>query len=136
MAKGDNQAHVLFQGVPFPTLRAETAVTGRRFVSISDAPSSGPGLSSTGEGSNLVGEHATAAGNADGVARYDAPLGETFAVVGKNATVQVDAGGTFAAGQEVEVGTGGKAVVLASGKAVGRAVTAGVNNATAYIFKY
>jgi hypothetical protein len=48
-------------------------------------------------------------------------------VRGKGSIVPVTAGGTIAFGAEVEVGTGGKAVTIASGKARGRAVEAGTN---------
>jgi hypothetical protein len=71
---------------------------------------------------------ATAAGLSFGVAAYDAASGARVPVIrGKGSIVPVTAGGTIAFGAEVEVGTGGKAVTIASGKARGRAVEAGTN---------
>lgn len=66
-----------------------------------------------------AGVTATAAGNAIGVSRSDAAIGEQFPadVLG---TTLVTAGGPIAANAAVEVGANGKAVTLAAGKAVGR----------------
>lgn len=135
MASFLNQAHVLFSGIPDLSFSASTAVTGRRFVSLG-AFTSGPGLSATGEGSNITGHHSTAAGRTDGVSRYDVALNKLGSVVRSKSIVQVDCGGSIAAEGEVEVGAAGKAVALASGVPVGKALTAGVNNATAYILIY
>lgn len=80
---------------------------------------------------------ATAAGPAFGVAAFDAPTGGTVAVIrGSKQILPVVAGGTLAAGEEVEVGAGGKAVKLASGKAVGRALDAAAADADVFIEIY
>jgi hypothetical protein len=111
------------------------AVTGQRFVNISASFSSGPGLSTTSEGSNIKVAHATAAGIAFGVAAYDAASGAHVAVIGTpGRIVPVTAGGAITAGAQVEVGTTGKAVVLASGIAVGTAVsTTSADGDTVYV---
>ena len=48
----------------------------------------------------------------------------------------VTAGAAITAGAEVEVGASGKAITLASGKAVGRALTTAANNADVYVRLY
>ena len=70
---------------------------------------------------------ATAATKAFGVAARDIASGDTGLIL-RGGIVNVTAGGTIAAGAEVEVGSGGKAVTLASGKSVGTAVNAGTSN--------
>jgi hypothetical protein len=50
--------------------------------------------------------------------------------------VSVDCGGTITAGAQVEVGASGKAVVLASGVAVGQALETGANSAEVLIRLY
>src|SRR5262245_44709391 len=105
------------------TATAEAAVTGCRFVSISD-PWEGPpraGLSTTTEGSNVRMSHAPAGTRADGVASYDAAAGKKFYCIRGNKVCPVQAGAAIANGAEVEVGTNGQAITLASGKAVGKA---------------
>lgn len=70
-----------------------------------------------------AGAVATAAGNAVGVARTDAAIGE-LCPVDVLGTAVVTAGGAIAKGAHVEVGATGKAVTLAAGKAVGVALEA------------
>lgn len=106
------------------TFQATAAVTGKRFVSPSATFTSGPGLSSTSEGSNLRMAHTTAAAKAFGVAAYDVASGAKGRVIGTpGRIVPVTAGGAVTAGAQVEVGTTGKAVVLASGIPAGLAVS-------------
>lgn len=83
---------------------AVAALTGRRFVT-------------------ATGSVAAAEGNAIGVARHDASIGEACAVdvVG---TAKVEAGGAISAGAAVEVGAGGKAVAVDEGVTVARALEA------------
>jgi hypothetical protein len=69
---------------------------------------------------------AAAGAKAFGVAKYDAASGALVGIL-RGGVVPVTAGGTIAFGAEVEVGTAGKAITLASGKAVGKAVEAGTN---------
>jgi hypothetical protein len=108
------------------------AVTGKTFVDISAAPS--PALSA---GGNIRVNTATAAGTVLGVAAYDAASGARVPVIsGKGVVVPVTAGGTIAYGAEVEVGSSGRAVTLAAGKAVGRALEAGTNGNDIFIRLY
>ncbi len=66
-----------------------------------------------------TGAVAVAAGNALGVTRSDAAIGE-FAPVDALGTTMVTAGAAIAAGAAVEVGAAGRAVTKAAGVAVGR----------------
>ena len=93
------------------------AVTGKTFVDVSAT-----------RGADGMIKVATAAGGAKafGVAKYDAASGALVGIL-RGGVVPVTAGGTIAFGAEVEVGTAGKAITLASGKAVGKAVEAGTN---------
>lgn len=117
------------------TASCEAAVTGKRLVDISDPIQSGPGLSSTSEGGNLVVSHATAAGKVLGVASHDAAIGAKVTVICEG-VVPIKAGGNIATGAEVEVGTNGQAVTLDSGKAVGRCLSAATSGADAMIRLY
>lgn len=94
------------------------AVTGKTFVDLSAALTTGLASVAT----------ATAAGKTVGVAVKDTASGARVAIIrGKGTILPVTAGGTIAYGAEVEVGSAGKAVTIASGKAVGRAWSAGTN---------
>jgi hypothetical protein len=116
------------------TFQATAAVTGKRFVSPSADITSGPGLSATSEGSNLRMAHTTAAAKAFGVSAYDVASGAKGRVIGTpGRIVPVTAAGTIAVGAQVEVGTAGQAVVLASGVPAGIAVTAGTNGNDVYV---
>lgn len=109
------------------TGRASAAVTGKRFLAITGNRSNG----------NIAVAHATAAGRVCGVSKYDAASGEIVGVVRGNSRVtHVTADGAIAAFAEVEVGTAGKAKALASGKAVGYALTAAADGADAEISLY
>jgi Uncharacterized conserved protein (DUF2190) len=101
------------------TALTTTAVVGKTFVDWTTAWTTNLGSVGTAAG----------AGKVAGVAAYDAPNNSKVAVIrGKGQIVPVTAGGTIAAGAEVEVGTGGKVVTSASGVKVGRALGAGANN--------
>ena len=109
------------------TGRASAAVTGKRFLAITGNRSNG----------NIAVAHATAAGRVCGVSKYDAASGEIVGVIRGNSRVtHVTADGAIAAFAEVEVGTAGKAKALASGKAVGYALTAAADGADAEISLY
>lgn len=96
------------------------AVTGKRMVGVSATRDASTGL--------IKVAHATAAARALGVAVKDTASGDRVAVVsGPGVIVPVNAGGTIAFGAEVEVGSNGQVVTIASGKAVGMAVEAGTN---------
>ncbi len=71
----------------------------------------------------VTGVHASAAGKAIGVSRVDAVAGDNFGAHTLGTSL-VEAGGAIAVGATVEVGTNGKAVTLAAGVKVGRALTA------------
>ena len=110
------------------TGEATATVTARRFLAISG---------NRAAGGNVAVAPATAAGRIFGVAGNDAATGALVRVVrGNSRVVKVDAGGSIAAFAEVEVGSAGKAVTLASGVAVGYALTAATNNTVAEISLY
>lgn len=118
--------------------RAEAAVTGKRFVSISD-PQDGPanmGLDTAASGGLVVASHAAAGTRADGVASYDAAINGRFYIVRGKKVVPVKAGANITAGQEVEVGTSGQAIPLASGIAVGKAFDSAASGADCPIALY
>jgi hypothetical protein len=95
-----SQKHSLFA----LSILAAAALTAERFVT-------------------AAGAVATAAGNAVGVAATNAAIGE-LCPVDVLGTAVVTAGGAIAKGAHVEVGATGKAVTLASGKAVAVALEA------------
>ncbi|TAK32342.1 MAG: DUF2190 domain-containing protein [Myxococcaceae bacterium] len=110
------------------TGQASAAVTGKRFLAIT-------GNMQT-DGSITV-AHATAAGRICGVAKYDAASGAKVGVIrGSKAVVPVTAGGTIAAGAEVEVGTNGQAVTKSAGVAVGYVETGATNGNDARVVLY
>ena len=125
-----NECIPLYQpGKHLTAIVAGAAVTGKTFVDISGAtldPATGALISVA---------TATAAGKILGVAAFDAGLAARLSVIGEG-VVPVTAGAAITAGAEVEVGTGGKAITLASGKAVGRALTTAANNADVYVRLY
>ena len=117
------------------------AVTGKRFVMISGDRLSGPGLvlsSTDTSGGNYRIAPATAAGRIAGVAARDAAIGDTVLFLrGPGAGIlPVTAGAAITAFEEVEVGAGGTAVPLASGVAVGVAMSGAANGADAEIALY
>lgn len=113
-----NEAKPLFRPGANVTVKTTAAVTGKTFVGVSATPDA-DGL--------IKAATATAATKAFGVAARDIASGDIGLIL-RGGIVNVTAGGTIAAGAEVEVGTGGKAVTLASGKSVGTAVSAGTSN--------
>ncbi len=109
------------------TGRTTAAVTGRRFLAISG----------NRVGGNIAVAPATAAGRVFGVAKYDAASGALVGIArGNSRVVTVAADGPIAAFAEVEVGSAGKAKTLASGVAVGYAVTGAADGANAEISLY
>ena len=113
-----NEAKPLFRPGANITVKATSAVTGKTFVDVTAAADS-DGL--------FKAATSTAAVRPFGVASRDIASGDTGLVL-RGGIVNVTAGGNIAVGAEVEVGTGGKAVTLASGKSVGKAVSAGSSN--------
>jgi hypothetical protein len=117
-------------GADITAIVGSGGVTGKTFVDISAALSASAGTDPT-----VV--TATAAGAVVGVASRDAIATAKVVVLrNKGAIVPVTAGGNIAVGAKVEVGTGGKAVTIASGIAVGRAWTAGTNNNDVFVELY
>lgn len=124
-----NECIPLFRPGSDVTALTTANVTGKTFVDVSAARDASTGLFKV----------ATATGGvrAWGVAAYDATSGNRVAVIcGPGTVVPVTAGGTIAFGVEVEVGTGGKVVTLASGKPVGKALEAGTNNNDIFVRLY
>jgi hypothetical protein len=124
-----------------------STVTGRTFVAISgnravgadgsSFPSGTDNINTNTAGNNYQVAPCTAAAKPLGVASYDGAVNDIIQVqTAPGRVVQVAAGGTIAAGAEVEVGSGGKAVTLASGKAAGMCLNGAVNNGVAEIKLY
>ncbi|WP_341258222.1 capsid cement protein [Gordonia malaquae] len=118
-----NEAKPLFRPGASVTAAVTADVTGKTFV----------GVSATRGTDGLVKvAPATAAAKPFGVASYDAATGKTVTVL-RGGIVPVACGGVVAAGAQVEIGTGGKVVTLASGVAVGQALETGANNSDVLI---
>lgn len=110
------------------TAQTTAAVIARRFVAISGDRVAG---------GNIAVAPAPAGARAFGVAAHDAATGALVTVVrGASRVVKVTAASAIAAGAEVEVGTTGKAAALASGIAVGYAITGAASNTDAEISLY
>lgn len=122
-----NECTPLFRPGRDVTALTTAAVTGKTFVEVTADPDATTGLIKVGV--------AAAAARGFGVAAYDAAVGKTVPVI-RGGIVPVTAGGAVTAGAEVEVGTDGKAIVLASGKAVGTAVKGAASGADALIALY
>lgn len=118
-----NEAVPLYRpGADLPCVTTAT-VTGKTFVNVSATRPAGGLVQVAPAGAGVA---------ALGVAKYDAthvsggtPVG---VITGPGTIVFVTAGASVSAGAEVEVGSGGKAITLASGKAVGKALEDGTNN--------
>lgn len=124
-----NECIPLFRPGADVTCLTTGAVTGCTFVDISATRDATTGL--------IKVVTATAAALSFGVASKDAASGARVVVVrGKGSIVPVLCGGAITAGAEVEIGSGGKAVTIASGKARGRAVETGANNVVSLIELY
>lgn len=98
------------------TCLTTAAVTGKTFVNVS-----GPVIPASGTLTRVA--TAAAAAKALGVAAYDAASGAEVAVLCGGQVVPVTCGAAVTAGAEVEVGTTGRAITLAAGKAVGKALS-------------
>lgn len=115
------------------------AVTGKRFVRVSANRQAGPALNTSASGGNVTIAPATAAvrGALLGVAAYDGAVGDIIPVIASpGAVVPVTASGVIAAGAQVEVGTGGVAVTIAAGVAVGVCLSGAVDAGDAQIKLY
>ena len=124
-----NECIPLFRPGSDVTCLTTAAVVGKTFVDISATRDATEGLFKVAT--------ATSAARAFGVAAYDAASGARVPVIaGPGTIVPVTAGGAITAGAEVEVGASGKAVTLASGKAVGKALETGANNVDCFVRLY
>jgi Uncharacterized conserved protein (DUF2190) len=124
-----NEAVPLYDPGADITCLTTGAVTGKTFAGISATRDATTGL--------LKVTTATAAAKALGVFSKDAASGARVVVLTRpGLVVPVTCGGAITAGAQVEVGSNGKAVVLASGVAVGQALETGANNADALIRLY
>lgn len=138
MATGDNGILPLFEEADRLTCRVTAAVTAGHFVLPSGNFEGGPALSTSTPlvgGNNIQVAHATAAGPKLGVAQWDAAADGDRVGVATEGIWPVVSSGAIAAGAEVEVGAAGVAVTIASGKAVGLAVSAAASNVV-YVYLY
>lgn len=122
-----NETKPLFRPGQAVTALTTAAVTGKTFVGVSATRDATTGLVKV--------VTATAATRAFGVAGADIASGAA-GLIQRGGILNVTAGGAITAGAEVEVGTGGKAVVLASGKSVGMALETGSTNNDVLIWFY
>ncbi len=112
------------------TATAGVAVAGRKFVEIT-------GALNPANGTNVTVGLPTAGGTVFGVAAYDAAANARVAVIrGSKTIVPVLAAGVIAVGAEVQVDAAGAVITKSAGVAVGRAVTAGTNNAECFVSLY
>jgi hypothetical protein len=98
--------------------KATAAVAGKRFVKVSGARTSGPGLAATAEGSVYQAAQCVAGDRAIGVSAWDAALNEIFTII-IGGIVPVTSGAAITAGAEVQADANGKAITLAAGKSLG-----------------
>jgi hypothetical protein len=112
------------------------AVIGKRFVKVSANRQAGPALNTSTTGGNITIAPATAAGAVFGVAAWDGGTVGDLVDVRRGGVVPVTADGAIAAGARVEVGTAGKAATIASGIAVGYAVSGAADGDDAQIALY
>lgn len=118
-----NEAIAYYDAGEDITCHCEAAVTGKRFVAISDPMQAGfAGLASTSAGGNPVVSPAGAGVKAFGVATYDAAIGAKVPVMRGHKVVPVTSGAAITAGAEVESDATGRAITLAAGKALGIAL--------------
>jgi hypothetical protein len=117
------------------TGKATAAITGKRMVGISGNRTGGPALS-TDQANEYQFAHAGAGTKAFGIAEYDAAINTDVGVIGTpGRRVVGTAGAAIAAGVELEVGTAGKLITLATGKAVGLALSAAAGDLSDVEFK-
>lgn len=114
-----NEAKPLFRPGQDVTALTTGAVTGSTFVGVSATRDTATGLVKVAT--------ATGASKPFGVASADIASGAT-GLIHRGGILFVTAGGAITAGAQVEVGSGGKAVVLASGVPVGTALETGSSN--------
>ncbi len=119
------------------TAQVATAVRGKRFVAITANRQSGPALSATSEGGNVVIGQPAAGGRVFGVAQYDGAVGSKVPVHRTpGSVVPVTAAGALTAFQEVEVDATGAVIARATGVPVGYAISAATAGQDAQISLY
>ena len=119
------------------TVSAAAALTGKRCVAISANRQSGPGLSNTSEGGNLVVNYPAAGAKIFGVLAHDVALNGKVAVFrGNGYIVPITCAANLTANQEVEVDASGRVIVKAAGVAIGYAVNAATSGNDAEIALY
>lgn len=122
-----NEMHDVYDPGRDITGRATANVTGKRFVKITGNRSGG----------NIAVAHCADGDRSCGVSKYDAVNGDIVGLArGKDRVVRVTAGANLAAGQEVQAGAAGVAIVAAAGAKLGYAITAAANGADAEISLY
>lgn len=93
------------------TAFCEAAVTGRRFVAVSDPKKvASQALSSGVDGGNIVVSPCGAGAKAFGVATYDAAINALVPVMRGHKIVQVDSGAALTAGDQVMSDATGRAI--------------------------
>ena len=112
-----------------------SAVTGKRCVNVSGNRQAGPALNTSTSGGNISIAPASAAGVTIGVAAWDGAVGD-LVDVRRGGVVPITADGAITAGTRVEVGTTGKVRTLASGIAIGVAVSGAADGDDAQIALY
>ena len=113
-----NPARDLYNDGSDITCRADTAVTGKTFAAVA-----GPRVD------NLVTIGTAPAGaRAAGVVKYDAAADDLVGLArGSGRVITVTAGGAITAGDDVQVGAGGRAIKATDGVVVGYAVDTATN---------
>lgn len=125
-----NECIPLFDAGSAITATASANVTGKRFVNITAALNAA-------SGTLAAVSHAAPGSRALGVSTRDAATGTRLTLEARPGDVlPVTAGGTIAAGAEVEVGTNGQAVTLTTGKASGMALSAATIGNDVYVRIY
>jgi len=104
------------------TGHASAAVVGKRVADISADSQSGPGLSATAEGGNIVVATAAARAKGIGVFSHDAARDEKVTVLCSPMVVPITAEAGITAGEEVQVGAAGGVVKYSDGAKIGRAL--------------
>ncbi|WZH38760.1 MAG: DUF2190 family protein [Microbacterium enclense] len=125
-----NECIPLYTPASDVTVRAASAIVGKTFVALLGGVNP-----STGQLATVV--PAPLAGASVGVASRDTASGAVMHLIrAKGIIVPVTAGGDVSVGAEVEVGANGRAVTLASGKARGRAWSAGTAGNDVFVELY
>jgi hypothetical protein len=92
------------------TAEASAAVTGKRCVRVSAAPTSGPLLAATADGSNIKVAHCDGTSQIPfGISKYDAAINGKVGVI-REGVVPITSGAAVTAGQQVMADANGKVV--------------------------